>query len=166
MDAFLHFFEFMPAWQKLLWVIGCLIFAFLLENSFPLISFKYKKWKHAGTNFVFLAFTLIINLIFGVITIGVFDWIATHHVGLLFYMNLPTWAELILSVMLFDLVAQYTAHYLLHRIKWMWKLHMVHHSDTAVDATTGTRHHPGDYIVREVFALIAAFLIGAPFAFY
>ncbi|HZX74087.1 MAG TPA: sterol desaturase family protein [Cyclobacteriaceae bacterium] len=166
MDSFLDFFEFMPAWQKLSWVIGCLLFTFLLENSFPLVQFNYKKWKHAGVNFIFLGFTLIINIIFGIITVGVFDWISAHQFGLLFYIQLPTWTELILSVLLFDLVAQYTAHYLLHRIKWMWKMHMVHHSDTMVDATTGTRHHPGDYIVREVFALAAAFLIGAPFAFY
>ena len=41
----------------------------------------------------------------------------------------------------------------MHRIKWMWKLHMVHHSETKVDATTGTRHHPGDYILREFIRL-------------
>jgi len=30
----------------------------------------------------------------------------------------------------------------------MWRFHMVHHSDTEVDATTGTRHHPGDYFIE------------------
>ena len=43
---------------------------------------------------------------------------------------------------------------------------MVHHSDTQVDATTGTRHHPGDYLMREVFALGTIVLLGAPMAFY
>jgi sterol desaturase/sphingolipid hydroxylase (fatty acid hydroxylase superfamily) len=31
-------------------------------------------------------------------------------------------------------------------------MHVVHHSDTKVDATTGARLHPGDYAVREVSA--------------
>jgi hypothetical protein len=39
---------------------------------------------------------------------------------------------------------------------------VVHHSDTKVDATTGARLHPGDYAVREIFALGALVLTGAP----
>jgi len=108
----------------------------------------------------------IINLIFGIATVGVFEWVQRNEIGLLFIFDLPIWAELLISVLLLELVAQYFVHYLLHRIKWMWKLHMVHHSDTSVDATTGTRHHPGDYILRELFALVAIILIGAPIAFY
>ena len=55
---------------------------------------------------------------------------------------------------------------MLHRVAWMWKFHMVHHSDTYVDATTGTRHHPGDYVLRECFALVGILLTGMPIAFY
>ena len=43
---------------------------------------------------------------------------------------------------------------------------MVHHSDTEVDVTTGTRHHPGDYVLREVFALGAILIAGIPFSYY
>jgi sterol desaturase/sphingolipid hydroxylase (fatty acid hydroxylase superfamily) len=43
---------------------------------------------------------------------------------------------------------------------------MVHHSDTHVDATTATRHHPGDYLMREVFSLIAIVIGGIPLAYY
>ena len=43
---------------------------------------------------------------------------------------------------------------------------MIHHSDTKVDATTGTRHHPGDFVLREIFALLAVLILGAPVAFY
>jgi sterol desaturase/sphingolipid hydroxylase (fatty acid hydroxylase superfamily) len=74
--------------------------------------------------------------------------------------------ELLLAVMLLDLIAQWLAHYMLHKIKWMWKLHLVHHSDTNVDATTGTRHHPGDYAVREIFSLFTVLIFGIPLAYY
>ncbi len=166
MDSFLNFFEYMPTWHKLVWVIGCLSFSSLLEVIFPLFRNEYHKGKHARTNLIFLAFTLTINVIFGIVTIGVFHWIQLHRIGLLFYAHLPVWVALLISVMLMDLIAQYFVHYLLHRIKWMWKLHMVHHSDTKVDATTGTRHHPGDYVLRELFALGAVVIIGAPISFY
>jgi sterol desaturase/sphingolipid hydroxylase (fatty acid hydroxylase superfamily) len=115
---------------------------------------------------IFLASDLIINVLFSLATVGIFAWASANHFGLLYHLDLPIWLELIIAVMILDLVAQYSVHYLLHRVKWMWRFHMVHHSDTHVDATTGTRHHPGDYVTREVFALIAILISGIPLAFY
>ena len=166
MDAFLTFFETMPSWQKLAWIMICLAIAWVAEGGFPLVRFGYRKWKHAGVNISFLAMSIVINLFFGLATLGVFAWMATYEVGLLYYVNLPVWLELLISLMILDFVAQYVVHYLLHRVKWMWKLHMIHHSDSKVDATTGTRHHPGDYLLREVFGLIAVVVAGAPLAFF
>ena len=48
----------------------------------------------------------------------------------------------------------------------MWRLHIVHHSDKNVDASTGTRHHPFDFIIRETFALVAVIIMGMPISFY
>jgi sterol desaturase/sphingolipid hydroxylase (fatty acid hydroxylase superfamily) len=48
----------------------------------------------------------------------------------------------------------------------MWRLHIIHHSDTKVDVTTGTRHHPLDFTIRETFALIAVLIMGMPIAYY
>ena len=166
MEAFLEFCEQMPTWQKLLWIFICLSFNWLLEAGAPLFSFNYKKWKHAGVNLIFLSTSLAINVIFGLLTLGVFVWIAQHEIGLLYLVELPIWIELILAIMALDFMAQYFVHYLLHKVKWMWKFHMVHHSDTKVDATTGTRHHPGDYLLREVFALVTVIITGIPLAFY
>lgn len=166
MDAFLDFFENMPSWQKLAWIFICLGISWVLEGAAPLAALNYKKWRHAGVNLVFLGTSLLINLLFTAATVGVFLWAKAHHFGLLYLVELPVWVELLLAVMLLDLVAQYFAHYLLHRVKWMWKFHLVHHSDTKVDATTGTRHHPGDYVVREVFSLAAVLVFGIPLAYY
>lgn len=156
----------MPAWQKLAWIVGCLFLSWSLEGFFPLMRFRYRKWKHAGVNLIFLATSVAINLLFGLLTLGVFNWVHRQEIGLLYLFELPVWVELLTAVMLLDLIGQYWIHYLLHKYKWMWKFHMIHHSDTKVDATTGTRHHPGDYFLRETFALGAIALIGASFAYY
>ncbi len=166
MEKMLLFFETMPTWQKALWVVLCLSVSWLLEGNIPLIRFTYKKWRHAGVNLIFLSTSMLINVLFGVLTIGIFAWTQANEFGLLYLVALPLWAELLIAVMLMDFVAQYAAHYLLHRVKWMWRFHMIHHSDTKVDATTGTRHHPGDYFIREVFALAIVVVVGAPLAFY
>lgn len=166
MENFLAFFETMESWQKLAWIFVCLSFTWVLEGAVPLISFGYKKWKHAGVNLVFLATSVLINLLFGIATVGLLEWAEADGFGLLYMIDLPLWAGLLLGVMLLDFIAQYVAHYLLHKVKWMWKFHMIHHSDTKVDATTGTRHHPGDYFVREIFSLGAVLVFGIPFAIY
>ncbi|MDX1647133.1 MAG: sterol desaturase family protein [Longimicrobiales bacterium] len=166
MEQILLFFEQMPAWQKLAWVMACLVASWALEGSFPLVQLAYRKWRHAGANFAFLATSLLINATFAVGAVAVTAWTSERGFGLLYLFDLPVWAELIVALVVLDLLAQYWAHYLLHRVRWMWRLHVVHHSDTKVDATTGTRLHPGDFAVREVFALGALTATGAPLAFY
>lgn len=166
MESFLHFFESMPSWQKLAWIFTCLGISWILEGGIPLVRFSYRKWKHAGVNLIFLSSTVAINLLFGLATLGVFHWIGERGFGLLYLVDFPVWAELLIALLMLDLVAQYFVHYLLHKVKWMWKFHMIHHSDTKVDATTGTRHHPGDYVMREVFSMFAILITGAPLAFY
>lgn len=166
MDELLLFFEQMPAWQKLAWVMACLGASWVLEGSFPLVRLEYRKWRHAGANLVFLGTSLLVNVTFAAAAIAAVEWTSTAELGLLHLFELPVVAELVIALVVLDLMAQYWAHYLLHRVRWMWRLHVVHHSDTKVDATTGTRLHPGDFAVRETFALAALIVTGAPLAFY
>ena len=166
METLLLFFEQMPNSQKLIWVMVCLAMSWLLEGSLPLVQLKYRKWRHAGANFVFLATTLIINAGFSAISVSATNWTSSQSFGLLHLFDTHVLVELAIALVLLDLTAQYWAHYLLHKIRWMWRMHVIHHSDTKVDATTGTRLHPGDFVVREVFALGALVLTGAPLAFY
>ena len=50
----------------------------------------------------------------------------------------------------------------MHKQKFLWRFHLIHHSDTNVDVTTGLRHHPGDSLLRGVFFLLLIALSGAP----
>ncbi len=168
MQEFISFFENLDSAQKFSWIVICMGTFWILESAFPLAKFTYKKWKHAKVNLILLSTTIIINVLFGALiaAIGVFIWTSENNFGLLNMIELPLWAEVIIGVMILDLVAQYLVHYLLHRVAFMWRFHMVHHSDTAVDVTTGTRHHPGDYVFRELFALTAIFLGGLSLGIY
>ncbi|WP_445757102.1 sterol desaturase family protein [Polaribacter sp.] len=166
MENFLNFFETMPSWQKLVWIFICISTNWIVELFIPLVKFKYKKIKHASVNMVFLATDVGLNLLFGVLTVGVFFWLSSNEFGLLYLIDFPIWAELLIAVLALDFAAQYFVHYLLHKIPFMWRFHMVHHSDTNIDATSATRHHPGDYAFREIFALIMIIVFGIPFAYY
>lgn len=166
MNRFLDFFAELSTLQKFSWVVICLAFFWLLEGAYPMLKGTYKKWKHAKVNFVLLGTTMVINALFGLATAGVFVWLQTSSFGIFNWLAMPLWVEFVLSIMLLDFVAQFGVHCILHKVPFMWRLHMVHHSDTMVDVTSGTRHHPGDYFLREVFSLFAIVIGGIPFAFY
>lgn len=166
MQDFLNFFETMPIWMKAGWVFFILAFFWVLEGNYSQFHLRYKKWKHAKANLILLLFVMIINAVFGIATVGIFSWLQSSEFGLLHFFEAPIWVELIIAILILDLIAQYGVHYFLHKVPAMWRLHIVHHSDKNVDATTGTRHHPIDFIIRETFALIAVFITGMPIAFY
>jgi sterol desaturase/sphingolipid hydroxylase (fatty acid hydroxylase superfamily) len=166
MEPFMTFFEQMPAWERLAWVVTCLLLSWLLEAGMPLFRLQYRKWRHAMVNLALLGLVVIINLVMGLLVVWSLHQGREAGFGLFFWVDWSPWVQLILTVLLLDFMAQYFAHYLLHRVKWMWRLHMVHHSDTKVDATTGTRHHPGDFLIRELFSLGVVLVLGAPIAFY
>ena len=173
MQSFLDFFEFMPIWKKVIWIVGVISFFWILEGYYAFRVFTkeaigkpYKKWQHARTNFVLLLFVMAINTLFGILTAGVFLWLQEQQFGLLYLFEFPAWTELLIALLILDLIAQYGVHYLLHKVTWMWRLHTIHHIDLQVDTTTGTRHHPIDFIIRESFALLAVCVTGMPIAFY
>ncbi|MBL4662627.1 MAG: sterol desaturase family protein [Flavobacteriaceae bacterium] len=166
MNDFLYFFETMPIWMKAGWIFFTLGIFWLLEGYYSLFHLKYKKWKHAKTNLVLLLFVMIINAVFGITTAGVFMWLQESQIGLLHLFEAPVWVELIIAILILDLIAQYGVHFLLHKVPLMWSLHIVHHTDKNVDASTGTRHHPIDFVIRESFALVAVVITGMPISFY
>ena len=166
MESFLTFFEHVKTWQLFLWVACWMSLFAVLENFIPVFGLSYKRVKHAGVNLSFLLTTAVVNFLTGLLTAGVYVYLNEHQIGLIHWVALPVWAELLLCLLLLDFIGMYCSHFVLHRFKWLWKFHMVHHSDTHVDVTTGTRHHPGDWMIRETFALLAVIVTGAPLSFY
>jgi sterol desaturase/sphingolipid hydroxylase (fatty acid hydroxylase superfamily) len=166
MESFLAFFETMPIWMKASWIVFWIVFFWILEGRYSLFKFTNKKWIHAKTNFSLLFFVMIINAGFGFLVALAFVWLSDSYFGLLNLFEAPVWLKLVISILVLDLITQYGVHFLLHKVRWMWRLHIVHHSDKKVDVTTGTRHHPFDFMIRETAALLVVIMMGMPLSFY
>jgi sterol desaturase/sphingolipid hydroxylase (fatty acid hydroxylase superfamily) len=168
MEKFLLFWDTITTWQRLLTILAPLIFFWILEYIIPLINFTapYKKVKHTGVNLVFLGTSFIVNILLGMATIAVSKYVTTMHIGIFQWIKMPVWATVIIALFVMDLFAQYIPHYLLHKVKFLWRFHVVHHSDTHVDVSTGTRHHPGEWIIRESFTIIGVIVLGLPIGLY
>ena len=76
MEEFLSFFEAMPAWQKLGWIVVCMSANLIVESVRPLFRGGFRSWKHTRTNLTFLATTMVINVAFGAAAVGLFEWTA------------------------------------------------------------------------------------------
>lgn len=166
MQTFLSFFESMPVWIKAAWIVFFLSFFWVLEGVYSFYAPPKSKWKHAKTNFILLLFVVIINVFFGIILTFINQWLTNSGFGLLSLFEAPVWVKLLLSVLVLDFTSQYFVHFLLHKVRWMWRLHITHHTDKHVDVTTGTRHHPLDFMIRETFALSVIILMGMPISYY
>lgn len=162
MESLIEFFNDVPTTFRAGILIGGIFVFWVMEGVIPLFRFDYQKVRHAGINLFFTACTAIIG--FGLA--GVLYWVSTtvaaNEFGLLYLMEMPLWLQIIAGVMFLDLIGAYFAHWTEHKVKWMWKFHLVHHSDTTVDVTTGLRHHPGETVIRISYTILAVALIGAP----
>jgi sterol desaturase/sphingolipid hydroxylase (fatty acid hydroxylase superfamily) len=162
MEKLVNFFEHAESWQRtLILVIGLLVF-WILEGIIPLVSFKYKKLRHAGLNLFFTLTTILINFGFAYLTITGSEYTSSRHMGLLYIVHLPVWLFTLFGLLILDFVGAWLIHWIEHRVKWMWKFHIIHHADTWVDTTTANRHHPGESIFRAMFTLLGVLVSGAP----
>ncbi len=143
-------------------LVGGLTFFWILESAVPLFRFNYKKWKHAGVNIFFTATTIIVNFSMAFILVKTSDYVSVNQIGLLHLFNMPLWAFMVTGILLMDLIGAWFIHYLEHKVQWMWRFHLVHHTDQQIDTTSANRHHPGESVFRFVFTTLAVILIGAP----
>ena len=157
------YFDGIPSSIRSIILVSGLAFFLLLESGVPLIRFKYNKLKHAALNVFFTSTTLIINLLGASLILFLANYNATNNTGLLNLIELPTWLNIIVGLMVLDLIGAWLIHWIEHNIKWMWKFHIIHHTDREVDVTTGLRHHPGESVFRLLFTALAVFVSGASF---
>jgi sterol desaturase/sphingolipid hydroxylase (fatty acid hydroxylase superfamily) len=163
MQTIIDYFETIPPLHRTLILVGGITFFWLLEGIMPLFNKSYKKWKHAIPNLFFTLTTVIVNFPLAFLLLKTSDWTVANGFGIINWLpEMPLWLYVLLGVLLLDLIGAYTAHLVEHKVKPLWMVHLVHHSDHHVDTTTANRHHPLESLIRYSFTLIGVFLVGAP----
>lgn len=156
------FFNDISSLQRALILVSGLTIFWMIESLIPLFRFDYQKPKHAVTNIFFTITTLLVNLPFAYVIVLASDYFSANKIGLLYTFQMPGWLFILFGLMILDAIGAYLIHLIEHKVKWMWKFHIVHHTDMHVDTTTANRHHPVESIFRAVFTLIAVIVAGAP----
>lgn len=162
MHELINYFENISSLHRSIILVGGITLFWSIESIIPLFNFNYKKFKHALPNFFFTITTIIVNFSLAFILLLVSDWVTENNYGLLNYGQfLPLSLYIIFGVLFLDLIGAYLPHYVQHKVKFLWKIHLVHHSDHKVDTTTANRHHPFESVVRYLFTLLGVALLGA-----
>lgn len=115
--------------------------------------------RHTGRNIgLWLSGIVVSSIPLGSLMVMMMYWLEINQVGLLYQVDLPPPVMLIAGVLILDF-ADYLFHRVSHQVRWLWLLHAVHHSDTAVDFSTALRTHPLHIllILGWKLSLLAAF---------
>lgn len=163
MESIVNYFNHIPSSHRSAILLGGLTFFMLLEYGLPFYRSRYNKLKHFGVNIFFTFTTVLVNFLMAVVLLKSSDWAINHNIGILQWLpEMPLWLFIILGLLLLDFIGAYLAHWMEHKVRWMWRFHLIHHTDPHVDATTANRHHPGESVIRFAFTTLAAVLAGAP----
>jgi len=161
-QAMIDFFQDIPSWQRTMILAGGLVLFWILEGIMPIVRMAYNKPRHLGVNVFFTVTTLVVNVSFAAVIVMASDWTVRSGFGVLQMLHMHIVLRIVIGLLLLDLIGAYLIHWIEHKVYWMWKFHVLHHTDTHVDTTTALRHHPGESVFRATFTIIAVLAAGAP----
>ena len=162
MDQLISYFSDMPTTHRTLALVGGLAFFYLFEYLAPFFTKKYNWFTHTGTNLFFTLTTIIVNFAMAFLLLKTSDWVVESKIGFMQWVDLPIVISAVIALMIMDFVGAWLIHYIEHHVKWMWKFHLIHHTDQNVDTFSANRHHPGESIFRFTFTILAVLVAGAP----
>lgn len=106
---------------------------------------------------------LVLQLIHAVGLIMLAWFAQKAGLGLLNDSDLPAIAVFLIAAFALDF-AGYLVHITMHKVPWLWRCHMVHHSDTSLDFSSSYRHHPIEVVLTYLAAIPVLALLGPPVA--
>ena len=136
-------------------------FALWFFELFSLGDTLGQKWHYFRTNLVVAMGALTVQLLLGGLMISAAIWATTREFGLLYYLpyHQSLWVSIGLMFIFRDLL-DYCYHLTMHSVPFLWRFHMVHHSDPQVDVTTTLREHFGETFIRNIFLIVTTALLG------
>ncbi len=162
MENLLLIFENISSVNRALIIVSGITLFWVIEGIAPFKFLDYMKWRHSIPNFLLTLTTIIVNFFFAFLLVFAADWTNENNFGIIHLVDSSLIISIVLGLLVLDLIGAYLPHLVQHKVKLLWFIHIVHHTDHKVDTTTANRHHPFESVVRFVFTFIGIFISGAP----
>lgn len=150
-----------------LWFVGywALLAALAwLESVLPAFAQAPRRERRWPTNLGFGIINVAIVPLVPVSAVLAAQWAQSNGVGLLNLVGGP-WGFVLAATVAIASLAGYLVHVLLHKIRLLWRMHRIHHSDTHLDVTTTLRSHPLEFVLQFLIMVPVAAAFGlAPWA--
>ena len=149
-------------WFILDLLMSAVVFIFL-EKIIPQIreqAILRPDFWHDARYFIFNHLAISIFLFVGAVAVpSLFAW--TINAGLqAWFRGLPSVVQFVVILVTADLV-EYAIHRSMHEVKFLWRIHAVHHSVQHMDWLAGSRLHIIEPLVTRALVLLPAFILGA-----
>lgn len=135
----------------------------LWETRYPwrkwLVSRKERWINHVSLR---LISQLAVLIVFPLLPIGIAVIVEGQQLGLFHQLSLPIWLNIVLGVIVLDAV-MYWQHRLLHKYRFLWRFHQIHHMDRQIDVTTGLRFHPIEMLFTTAMKMAGIGFFGIHF---
>lgn len=126
---------------RLGFLFGVVLLLFIAEQLSPRRKTKRSKTSRWFNNFGLVVLnSIVLKLVAPIGATGVALYANSQEWGLFNIVSMNGWLELIATLVILDF-AIYWQHVVFHKIPWLWQLHLVHHADVELDASTGVRFH-------------------------
>ncbi|WP_222982979.1 sterol desaturase family protein [Flagellimonas meishanensis] len=173
-DAFLNTAEWtwnsilfeVPWYTNYFWGLTAISFlVWILEMVFPWRKeqsiFRRDFWLDGFyMYFNFFIFAIVISGVYKLLGLFFSDiGITAKSLAIINVTTLPTWAQLLVFFIILDFVQWFT-HVLLHRYKFLWKFHQVHHSVKEMGFAAHLRYHWMENIFYKPLKTFGVMLLG------
>ena len=98
------------------------------------------------TNFSLTALALLLSSLVPLANLGASSLSRHFGIGLGNRVAVP-WLVTVALLLLAQTFIAYWVHRTMHRVPVLWRVHRVHHADSAVDVSTSLRNHPLELVV-------------------
>jgi len=130
-----------PGWLNAALICGTFATLLWLEHRRPLRRQTERKLTRNMRNLAMVGLSATtIWLTERPVANALAQFVEREQWGLMQYLRLPAWLNVVLSVTLLDYTL-YLWHVLTHKVPVLWRFHRVHHADLDLDASTALRFH-------------------------
>jgi sterol desaturase/sphingolipid hydroxylase (fatty acid hydroxylase superfamily) len=158
-----------PSWHNYFyWLIGLSLAVWMLELIFPWrknqAAFRKDFWLDGFYMFFnFFLFSLIVYNAVSNIAVDAFNnFLALFGLTNLVAVNLaelPVWTQFVIMFVIADFI-QWNIHRLLHRNKYLWEFHKVHHSVQEMGFAAHLRFHWMETVIYKAIQYIPLAMLG------
>lgn len=154
-----------------LFTLVCLLLAFGLEYLFPRkINYNQIKRKGFWLDLFYVLFYDFIIIFLGIFAITnlldyyLFEFLKIWGINkssiIIWNINkAPVWMQVLVLFIVVDFM-EWLAHFLMHRIDFLWAFHKIHHAQEEIGVASSRHFHIGEYFIFKPMAYLPFIFLG------